>query len=178
MSSNYIILIAIAIALILIVISIIKKAFKILIVLIVILLGFTAYDIFVKGVSPIDEITGIQTDASYVQQLASYTIEIKDSIDATKNALTSKQIDATVIKTVKDENTKLNTYYKEINTLKHTKRFDEIQNQYTSYAGSIVETSNSLTNTVNSKNADIKDIQSKVATLSSTLSSLTALKVN
>ena len=178
MSTNYIVIIAIAIALVLIVISIIKKAFKLLIFIIIILLGFVAYDVFVRGVSPIDEITGIQTDASYVQDLSSYTSKIKDAIDTTKNAVTSKQIDAATIKIVQDTNTKLNDYNKEISSLKHTIRMDGVQKQYESFIEPIISTSNSLAQTISEKNANIKDIESKVNSLNTSLSGLTALKLN
>ncbi|HEY5560862.1 MAG TPA: hypothetical protein VIK72_03740 [Clostridiaceae bacterium] len=160
-----------------IVIAIIKKAFKLFIFIIVVILCFVLYDVFVRGVSPIDEFNGIKTDGSYVSSLADYTVKIKDDVNTTKKLLTESKIDATVILKVNQENALLHSYIKDISDIKHTKRMDSIDKQYFNYLKTITDASDGVKK-VASESGNIADIQNKLKGLNNSLTSLTNLNLN
>jgi len=175
--STAIFYVVIALIAIFIVIAIIKKAFKLFIFILVVILGFILFDVFVRGVSPIDEFNGIKTDGNYISSLANYTGKIKDDVNTTKKLLTDNKIDATVISKVTKENNLLHTYYKEIEAIKHTKRMNSIDNKYLRYLKTITDASDGVKKAT-SEGGNIADIQNKLKGLSSDLTGLTNLKLN
>ncbi len=151
-NSSYLGIGIIAIFIILMVIFIIKKAIKLLILLIVILLGISAYNIFVKKVQPIDLINGYKTNISYGKGITDYSIKIKTSVDNIKKAVENKGFEANTIDVIKAEDENLNRYLTEVKSLKHTERLNSFHNSYCEYLKTIVSTSDNASKFANNKN--------------------------
>lgn len=173
--ANYIIYGVIIIVIISIIVSIVKKAFKFLLFIIGILVLFSAYNIFIKGVSPIDEINGYKTDAVYTQTVMKYTTKIKDSTYKIKDNITSKKVDSNLIKT---ENANLHKYEDEVKKLKHTSRFNYFHNNYVTYVDGIVKSTDgaaAISKTANS--VDLASLNNYANKMNSYVDNLANLKI-
>lgn len=177
-NSGYLFFIVIGLGLILLVVSLVKKAIKLVIFILILLVAYSLYNIVVKGVSPIDEIRGYKTDIKYTESIADYSSKIKTSVDNLKS-LTAGKIDSATINKIKAEDENLHNYRNEVASLKHTARFNFFQDKYIGFLEGIIASSDGVTNLVNSgaaKNASqIKDLIGKV---SSNFSSLYDLKTD
>jgi hypothetical protein len=151
-NSSYLGIGIIAIFIILMVIFIIKKAVKLLILFIIIILGISAYNIFVKKVPPMDLINGYKTNIAYGKDIADYSIKVKTSVDNIKKAVESKSLEGNSINVLKTENQNLNRYLTEVKLLKHTERINSFHNSYCEYLKSIVNTSDNAIKFANNKN--------------------------
>lgn len=135
MNSNLLIYILIAIFAIFIVISIIKKAIKLILFLILLLLAFSAYNILVKGNSPLQEYNNVKLDMAYGKSVTEYTIKIKNSVDNFKKAAENEKADKNVI-TVENKN--LHKYKIEVENLKHTEKLNGFHSKYCGLLNSII----------------------------------------
>lgn len=143
-NSNYLVYGIIALLAIVIIVSIVKKAIKLIIFIVVILLGFSVYNILVKGVSPIEEIQGYKTNIEYGKSIADFTGKIKTSVDNIKNVVKSKKLDDSNRKTIKIENANLHKYESEVLVLKHTKKLNVFHEKYCGYLKTIVSSANDV----------------------------------
>ncbi len=173
-NSNMLIYIILAIIVILIVFSIIKKAVKLLILLIAIFFLFFAYNVFIKGASPVEEVKGYISDVKYAKEIAGYTSKIKASVDNIEKAISSKDKETDKLNILKDENTNLNRYYQEVKSLEHRERLNSFHDKYSSYVKNIADSTAmvykaySLTGDKNYKMAEdaIEKIKSNMVNLS------------
>ena len=170
-NSGYIFFGIIAILAIVIFISIIKKALKLAIFVIVIILGFSAYNVLVKGVSPIEEIQGYKTNIEYGRAITEYTLKVKTSVGNIKDAIEGKKVDGSAGNIVKVENDRLNKYQAEVLQLKHTKKLDSFHEKYCNYLKTVVDSAEGVNKA--SSIGDNKNISDFMDKLSSSFNSLT-----
>lgn len=135
-NSNVLIYIILAITVILIIISIVKKAVKLLIFLIMLFILFFAYNVFIKGASPVEEAKGYISDVKYGTDIAEYSNKIKLSVDNIDKAVSVKDKDTLDI--LKKENSNLNKYYVEVKSLEHREKFNSFHDKYCLYVKNIV----------------------------------------
>lgn len=138
-NSNMLIYLILAIIVILIIVSIIKKAIKLLIFLVMIFFLFFAYNVFIKGASPVEEVKGYISDVKYGKDIAEYTNKIKLSVDNIEKAISTKDKEKNTLDVLKTENLNLNKYYSEIKGLTHRERLNSFHNNYCSYVKNIVD---------------------------------------
>lgn len=177
--SNYLIYAFILLLAVLIVVSIVKKIFKLLIFVIAVIIAFSAYNVLVKGVSPIDELNGYKKDISYGKDIADYTIKIKTSAENVKNAVESGKMDASTKKIITTENTNLHNYQKQVKSLKHTGRLDLFHDKYCGYLNDIVVSTDGAAKVANiSDGKGISAISGMVDKLNSSIEDLAKLNIN
>jgi hypothetical protein len=170
-NSNMLIYIILAIIVILIIFSIIKKTMKFLIFLIMLFFLFFAYNVFIKGASPVEEVKGYISDVKYGKDIAEYSNKIKLSVDNMEKAISAKDKTLNVLKM---ENANLNKYYGEVKSLKHREKLNSFHDKYCSYVKNIVDSTTviskvgSLTGEKNYQMAEetIKKIKLNVGNLS------------
>lgn len=143
-NSNMIMYIILAIVVILIIVSIIKKTMKLLIFLVMIFFLFFAYKVFVKGVSPMEEVKGYISDVKYAKNIAGYSNKIKLSVDNIEKAILAKDKDKNAVDILKEENSNLNKYYGEVKGLEHREKFNFFHDKYCSYVKNIVDSTDML----------------------------------
>lgn len=146
MYTDYLIIGGVAFLTILLVLSIVKKAVKLLIAILIIFIIFSAYNIVVKGVSPIDELNGYKTNIAYSISIGSYTGKVQKSVSNLKLVLDSQNADEITKARIKTENDNLHKYQAEILVLKHTEKLNLFHKQYCAYVGTIVGTSDAALN--------------------------------
>ncbi len=135
-NSNMLIYIILAIVVILIIASIVKKAIKLLIFLIMVFFLFFAYNVFIKGASPLEEAKGYISDVKYGKDIAEYSNKIKLSVDNIEKAISTKDKG---LETLKTENSNLNKYYGEVKKLEHREKLNSFHDKYCSYVKNIVD---------------------------------------
>lgn len=123
-----------------IVASLIKKAVKLVLTIVSVIIVLSLINIFVLRVSPIEELNGYKTNLQYSRDIAKYTGDIKESVNKIKAVVESKKYDAASRKTTKEENGKLKKYQKEVSELKHTKKLNFFHDKYCQYLNTIVST--------------------------------------
>lgn len=138
MNSNFLVYGVIIIFAIFIVVSIVKKAIKLMAFLIILLLGFSAYNIFVKGNSPMEEYNGVKMDITYGKAITDYTIKIKKSVDNIKLAVEGEKVDTNSKNTITLETQNLHKYEKEVQLLKHSEKLNAFHKKYCGYLNTIV----------------------------------------
>lgn len=162
-NSGYVFFGIIAVLAIVIFISIIKKAIKLVIFIIVIILGFSAYNVLLKGVSPIDEMQGYKTNIEYGRSIADYTVKVKTSVGNIKNAVEGKKSDGSAINIIKSESANLNKYQAEALNLKHTKKLDGFHKQYCNYLKTVVNSAEDVDKVANiGNNANMAGVIDKL----------------
>jgi len=178
-NSQYLIYGFILLMVILIIVSIIKKVFKLLIFVVVLIVAYSSYNIFVKGVSPIDELNGYKKDITYSKNIAEYTGKIKTSTTNIKNVVASGKIDANAKKIISTENTNLHNYQKEVIALKHTGRLDVFHDKYCSFLNDIVASTEGAAKVANvSDGKSISVISGMLDKISSSIDGLTNLNID
>lgn len=174
---NYLFYAIIAILAILIITSIIKKAFKLLALIIIIVIGISVYNVFVKGVSPADEVKSYGTDIKYGLAIKDYSAKVKASVDNIK-AATEGSIDEADINIITKENGNLRKYQKEVQALEHSNKLSFFHDKYSDYLSAIVSTSDGVTKASKlGNNKDIVQLKDMIKELSSSLKSLSELKL-
>ena len=143
--SNMLIYIVLAILVILIGISIVKKAIKVLIFLMMIFILFFAYNVFVKGASPIEEAKGYISDVKYGKNIAQYSNKIKVSVDNIEKVISAKNYDKNTLELLKTESSNLNNLYGEVKSLEHREKFNSFHEKYCSYVKNIVDSTAVIT---------------------------------
>lgn len=174
-NSGYVFFGIIAILIILIFISIIKKAVKLAIFIIIIILGFSAYNVLVKGVSPIDEVQGYKTNIEYGRSITDFTVKVKISVANIKDAVEGKKIDGSATNIIKKESANLNKYKAEALALKHTKKLDGFHQKYCNYLKTVVASAESVNKVASI--GDDKNISGFMDKLNSSFNQLTNLKI-
>ena len=137
--SSMLIYIILAIIVILIGISIVKKAVKLLIFLMMIFFLFFAYNVFIKGASPVEEAKGYISDVKYAKNIAQYSNKIKLSVDNIEKIISSKNYDENAVELLKTESSNLSKLYDEIKSLEHREKFNSFHDKYCSYVKNIVD---------------------------------------
>lgn len=141
MDKSTLIFLGLAVIIVLIIVSLIKNAIKFALTIVAIILVFSLFNIFVKGVSPIEEFNAYKTNIQYGKDVAQYTSKVKVSVDTIKGIVESKKLDESNIGTLKAENAKLLRYQKEVQELKHTQKLNLFHEQYCGYLNTIIATS-------------------------------------
>lgn len=174
---NYVFYIIVAIIAVLIITSVIKKAFKLLCLVIVIVIGVSVYNVFVKGVSPTDEVKSYSADIKYGIAIKDYSGKIKYSVSNLKIA-TEGSIDKADINTIKQESENLKKYYEEVQALEHSNKISFFHNRYCDYLNVIVGTSDGVADVANLEdNKNIVQINNMIKKISSSLNDLSELKI-
>jgi hypothetical protein len=137
-NSNILIYIVLAIIVIFIIISIVKKAVKLLIFLIMVFFLFFAYNVFIKGASPVEETKGYISDVKYGTDIVAYSNKIKLSIDNIDKAISSKDKGQSTLDLLKIESSNLNKIYVEVKSLEHREKFNSFHDKYCLYVKGMV----------------------------------------
>ncbi|MCY6485118.1 hypothetical protein OW763_12295 [Clostridium aestuarii] len=178
MSSTYLIYGVIALIAIFLIVSIVKKLFKLIIFLLVILLGVSLYNVFVKGVSPLEEIKSYKTDIQYGKNIKDYSSKIKTSLDNLKKVVDEKKFDENAFSTIKTENENLHKYKTEAEVLKHSDKLNFFHDKYCGYLNSIVNTADTALELGKLKdNSMITALENIVEKISSTFKELNKLQI-
>lgn len=130
----------IAILAVTLIISIIKKAFKVVIFIIVIILGFSAYNIIVKKTSPLDEFKAYKTNILYIRDVTTYTNKIKTSVSNIKSIVDSNNYSKENVDKLNIEIQTLDEYRTIIRNIEHTQKLDTLHNIYISYLDTVTDT--------------------------------------
>ena len=144
LNSDMLIYIVLALIVIFIIISIVKKAVKLLIFLIMVFLLFFAYNVFVKGESPVEETKGYISDAKYGKDIATYSNKIKLSVDNIDKAISAKDKGISTLDLIKVESANLNMFYGQVKNLEHREKFNSFHNKYCLYVKGIVNSTDSI----------------------------------
>ena len=162
---------------VIIVVSIIKKAIKLVITIAAIILLISAYNILVKGVSPIDEFTAYKTNIQYGKDIKSYNSKINVSVSKIKDILENKKTDETSLNTLQSESTKLRQYQKEVQELKHTEKLNLFHNKYCDYLNTIVATTDSAAKLATVGNKTLQGAEEVLSKLKTGIENLVSLKL-
>lgn len=174
---NYLFYGLIAILLILLITSIIKKAFKLLTIILAIIIGFSIYNVLVKGVSPKEEIRSYKTDINYGKQVKNYSQSIKESVDNLKEA-SEGEITKEGLEIIIKENKNLHNYEKEVIALEHSSKLKLFHDKYCSYLRTIVKGSDSALNLANLRDKkNDTDIDNLIQKLVSNVKQLSELNL-
>ena len=144
LNSDMLIYIVLALIVIFIIISIVKKAVKLLIFLIMVFLLFFAYNVFVKGESPVEETKGYISDAKYGKDIATYSNKIKLSVDNIDKAISAKDKGISTLDLIKVESANLNMFYGQVKNLEHREKFNSFHNKYCLFVKGIVNSTDSI----------------------------------
>jgi hypothetical protein len=166
-----------ALLLIIVIVSLVKKAFKIVLFLLSVIVLVSCYNIFIKGVSPIDEFNAYKKDIKYGKSITEYTIKIKTSTDTIKEIVESKKIDETSLNTLKKENENLLQYQKEVKELEHSTKLNMFHNNYCGYLNTIVTTSDTAVKVASSGNKTLQATEDMLNKLKLGLNNLSELKL-
>lgn len=162
---------------IIIVVSVIKKAVKLAITIIAIIVIFSLVRIFVYGVSPMEEINAYKTNIKYGKDIAQYTVKIKSSTDSIKAILESKKFDDASIKSLNEENKKLLQYQKEIQALEHTKKLELFHENYCNYLNTIVAATDATAKIAKVGDKTVQGAEETINKLKLGLDKLTSLEL-
>lgn len=177
-NSTFLMYIVLGILAITIVVSIIKKAFKLVIFLVMIIIAVSAYNVFVKGVSPKDEINSYSTDMKYGESIKDYTVMIKNSVDKLTQIVKEQNLNENELKTINKENKLLHKYQEEVEALKHSEKLNLFHGKYCDYLQAVVSSSDAAAELANvAKNKNIKVLTDTVKKLNSGLSELSKIKL-
>jgi ABC-type multidrug transport system fused ATPase/permease subunit len=162
---------------IIIVISFIKKAVKLALFIVGIILVISLYNIFVKGVSPVDELNAYKTNLQYGKAITEYTVKIKTSTDIIKDIIESKKMDEASVNTLNAENAKLIQYQKEVSELKHTEKLNLFHDNYCGYIKTIASTAETATKLAGNGNKTLQGTEDIINKLKAGIDSLSELKL-
>ncbi|KOA21518.1 hypothetical protein CLHOM_01890 [Clostridium homopropionicum DSM 5847] len=172
---NYLFYGLIGILVILFITSLIKKAFKLMTLVIMIIIGISLYNIVIKGVSPIDEVNSYKTDISYTKNIKDYSEKIKTSVGNIKKAAgnPTKQENVDII-SLESEN--LHKYEEEVLSLKHSSKLKLFHEKYCNYLTSLVKTSDSALKLTKLGGSSSQNVSSVIDKLMDNFNSLAELK--
>lgn len=176
MDKSYIIIGLILLAVILLVISLFKKAVKLAIFILLVIVGIGLVDIFVYGVSPIDEFNAYVTNFKYGRSIAGLTGKISTSVGNIKEILESNKLNDEAVDKLKQENKNLYSYREELKQLEHSSKLDGFHNAYTGYLDTIISISDSTVKLSSAKNGAIDNAQDLLDKIKGAVNSLTSLK--
>jgi hypothetical protein len=178
LENNLLIYGGIALLAIIIIVSLIKKAFKLVVFVIGIIVIISLYNIFVKGVSPMEEFNAYKTNMQYGKDIAQYTVKIKSSTDKVKTIIENKKFDEVSLKTLKDENTNLLQYQKEVKELKHSPKLNVFHDSYCGYLNTIVATTDATAKLASGGSKTLQGAEDMLSKLKSGVDNLSALKLS
>jgi preprotein translocase subunit SecF len=162
---------------IIIVVSLIKKAFKLILFIASIVVLISIYNIFVKGVSPLDELNAYKTDIQYGKDIAEHTVKIKASTDKIKEIIESKKLDEASLNTLKAEDAKLLQYQKEVKELKHSSKLNTFHDSYCGYLNTIVSATDATAKLTSTGNKTFQGAEDMLSKLKLGIDNLSALKL-
>ncbi len=163
MIKSYIILGLVILAVIILVISLIKKAVKLVLLILAIFIGIGVYNVVVNGRSPAQVFNDYVMNIKYGRDVAKLTGEINTSAGNIKKVIEGKNIDKASADTLKKENENLHKYQDEFKLLKHTPGFDSFHNNYANYLNSIVAISDNTVKLADSGTmGDAQDMLNKI----------------
>ncbi len=177
MDNNLLIYGGLALLAVIIVVSLVKKAFKLVLFIATIIVLISLYNIFVKGVSPIDEFNAYKTNIQYGKDIAEYTVKIKASTDKIKNIIESKKLDDTSMNTLKTENANLLKYQKEVKELKHSPKLNLFHEKYCGYLDSIIATTDAAAKLATGGNKTFQGAEDMLNKIKTGIDNLTGLKL-
>lgn len=178
-NSTFLLYIVLGILAITIVISIIKKAFKLVIFLVIITAAISAYNVFVKGVSPKEEINSYSIDIKYGESIKEYTVKIKNSVDKLTQVVKEQNLDENALKTINKENKFLHKYQEEVAVLKHSEKLSLFHDKYCDYLKGVVSSADTAVQIANAaENKNIKVLTDTVKKLNSGLSELSKINLD
>ncbi len=176
LNANAIIYVIVALLAVFIIVAIVKKAIKLLLFVLAIVVLFSAYNIFIKGVSPIDEVKGYITDASYTRNMTNYTSKIKTSTTNLKNAL-SKSDDPKNKEEIKEEVENLDNYRKEVDKLPHSYRLKVFHEKYCGILDNMISSAKGAVKASELKDSkELQKVKSLMDDMEQKINSLTQLK--
>lgn len=173
---SYIMIGVILLVVILLIISIVKKAIKLLIFAIIILVIYSGYSVLVKKVSPIELLSGYKTNIEYGKSITDYTIKIKTSLEDLKSAANINTIDQESINRIKNDDINLNKYLNDVQILKHTDSLNGFHKSYISSLKNLVSMADTTFKVVGNK--DIGKVKDMVTQLNVGMETLDELKNN
>lgn len=177
MEKSTLIFLALAVLIVLIVISLIKNAIKFALTIVGIIVAISLFNIFVKGVSPMEEINGYRTNIQYGKDIAQYTSKIKSSVDSIKTIVESKKLDEANVAALKAENGKLLQYQQEVQALKHTKKLNLFHDQYCGYLNTIIATSDATVKLATTGGKTIQGAEEIMSKFKANLENLASMKL-
>jgi hypothetical protein len=178
LENNLLIYGGIALLAIIIIVSLIKKAFKLVVFVIGIIVVISLYNIFVKGVSPMEEFNAYKTNIQYGKDIAQYTVKVKSSTDKVKTIIENKKFDDASLKTLKEENANLLQYQKEVKELKHSPKLNVFHDSYCGYLNTIVSTTDTAAKLAAGGSKTIQGAEDILNKLKSGVDNLSALKLS
>jgi hypothetical protein len=178
MDKQILIYLGIALLVVIIIISLIKKAIKLVLFIAIILIVVSLVDVFVYGVSPVEQLNAYKTNIKYGSDITKYTGKIKSSVDTINSLLVSKNFDSNSIKKLNDEDANLYNYLKEVKSLNHTQILNSFHNQFISYLNTIISTTDTAVKTTNISGKAIQGAENIVNKLKTQLNNISSLKKN
>jgi ABC-type multidrug transport system fused ATPase/permease subunit len=178
LDNNLLIYGGIALLAIIVVVSLIKKAFKLILFIASILVLISLYNIFVKGVSPMEEFGAYKTNIQYGKDIAEYTGKIKTSTDKIKIIIEKNKLDETSLNTLKTENANLLMYQKEVKELKHSQKLNVFHDKYCDYLNTIVSTTENAAKLASAGNKTLKGAEDMISKLKTGIDNLSDLKLS
>ena len=173
--------IGLALFIVLIIVFIIKKAIKAIIFLFIIILAFSAYDILVRGVNPIQEYNNYKTNILYGKNIGDYTIKIKTSVQNITDTLKSGNFNTDNINRIKQENLNLHNYEAKVLPLKHTEKLNAVHNTYCGYLKELVASSDSAAQIASkgeNASGNLQNINNVLNRFSTNINQVTNLKIH
>jgi hypothetical protein len=177
MDTNLLILGGIAILAVLIIVSIVKKAIKLVLFIGAIIVVISLYNVLVNGVSPMEEFNAYRTNIKYSRDIAQYTVKIKASTDNIKDIIESRKFDEASIKTLKEENSRLLQYQSEVQALNHTKKLNFFHDSYCSYLNTVISASDSTVKLATAGGKASQGVEDILGKLRASVDNLSNLKV-
>lgn len=177
-NSTFLLYIVLGIVAITIIVSIIKKAFKLVIFLVMIIAAVSVYNVFVKGVSPKEEINSYSIDMKYGESIKDYTVKIKNSVDKLTQVVKNQNLDENALKTINKENKLLHKYQEEVEVLKHSEKLSLFHDKYCNYLKGVVSSSDAAVQVANAaENKNMKVLTDTVRKINLGLSELSKIKL-
>ena len=177
MDKSYIIMGLIILAAVVLVISLIKKAVKLALFICLIIIGFSLVNIFVYGVSPIDEFNGYVKNFKYGRSIADLTGKISSSAGNIKEVMEINKLDTAAVQTLKKENENLHNYREQLRKLEHTDKLSGFHNAYSGYLDTIISVSDSTVKLSSGTNKTLDNAQDMLSKIKGTINKLTSLPV-
>jgi hypothetical protein len=162
---------------IIIVVSLIKRAFRLILFVAGIIILISLYNIVIKGVSPIDEFNAYRTNIQYGKDIAEYTVKVKGSTNKIKDIVENKKLDEVSLNMLKTENAKLLQYQKEVKELEHSSKLNSFHNSYSGYLNTIVTTTDAAAKLASGGTKTLQGTEDMLSKLKVGIDNLTGLKL-
>jgi energy-coupling factor transporter transmembrane protein EcfT len=176
MDKSYIIIGLIIIAVVLLVISLFKKAVKLAIFIVLVIVGIGLVDVFVYGVSPIDEFNAYVANFKYGKSIAGLTGKINNSTGNIKEVLEANKLDQNAVDILKQENKNLHSYKEQLKQLEHGGKLNGFHSTYSGYLDTIISISDSTVKLSSGKNSTLGNVQDMLTKFKGAINSLATLK--